>query len=278
MIKTTSFAPPRPPRKQRQSQRVSGSSVAETPITTVRPPQSSSSRSNAKILTSVRRSSVPDLPTIPVPAKSAKSKTAQVTAPQEMTLDFDFEVAAPVSRPAKEAETPIVSKTKTAKTKAVASTPPKAAAPPVRSSESKVTAKQAEAVKESIAEPVSEATAPAPKKKAAPKAKRVRVPENLAEQYGAKLSKRVESGITDVPTEDTPKKRLNKAEREARKQLLRPDEGLIERLQRAANLIPAKKVVKPKGWKFECGRCGRTTYFQTPSADICVCGAIAVKD
>jgi hypothetical protein len=111
----------------------------------------------------------------------------------------------------------------------------------------------------------------------APRTKKAAIPENLAEQYGAKLSKRVESGKVDVPVADAPKKRLTKAEREARKQLLRPDEGLMERLQRATPVVTAKKVAKPRGWRFECGRCGRVLHFQTPGA-LCECGAIAVKD
>lgn len=110
-----------------------------------------------------------------------------------------------------------------------------------------------------------------------PRVKRAIVPTNLAEQYGAKQSRRVESGQIEAPEVETPKKRLTKVEREARKQISRVDEGLLERLARAQAIIPAKKVAKPRGWRFECGRCGTVSHFETP-VELCNCGAIAVKE
>jgi hypothetical protein len=107
--------------------------------------------------------------------------------------------------------------------------------------------------------------------------KRAIVPTNLAEQYGAKVSRRVESGKVEAPEVDAPKKRLTKVEREARNQLLRVDEGLLERLARAQAIIPAKRAPKPRGWRFDCGRCGAVSHFEAP-VELCACGAIAVKN
>ena len=111
------------------------------------------------------------------------------------------------------------------------------------------------------------------------KSKRPRVPVNLAEQYGQSLSKRVENGVENTPVEtDSPKKRLSRAERAARRELMNPDEDLMARLQRAHSIIPTVKAEKrPRGWRFDCGRCGQTSYFQTGGA-ICGCGALAIKD
>lgn len=122
---------------------------------------------------------------------------------------------------------------------------------------------------------------PAPKKMATEpkKSKRAKVPANLAEQYGQSLSKRVENGIEDTAGEnDSPKKRLNRAERQARRELMNPNDDLMARLQRAHSIIPTAKTEKrPRGWRFDCGRCGQTSFFQTSGA-ICKCGALAIKE
>jgi len=122
--------------------------------------------------------------------------------------------------------------------------------------------------------PAAEKVPPAPTKK-----RRVKVPENLAEQYGQSLSKRAESGVElPVPEDEAPKKRLNRAERAARRELMNPDDDLRARLARAHSAIPSAKPEKrPRGWRFDCGRCGQTSFFQTPGA-ICGCGALAIKD
>jgi hypothetical protein len=97
------------------------------------------------------------------------------------------------------------------------------------------------------------ATVTAPKK-----GKRARVPANLAEQYGQNLSKRVENGVEAASDEDeSPKKRLSRAERAARREL--------------------RTEKRPRGWRFDCGRCGQTSYFQTSGA-LCNCGALALKE
>ena len=111
------------------------------------------------------------------------------------------------------------------------------------------------------------------------RAKRAKVPVNLAEQYGQSLSKRVEGGVeSPVAEEETPKKRLNRAERAARRELMNPDDDLRARLQRAQSVVLSAKTEKrPRGWRFNCGRCGRTSYFETPGA-LCSCGALAIKE
>ncbi len=113
----------------------------------------------------------------------------------------------------------------------------------------------------------------------AKKSRRPRVPANLAEQYGQNVSKRVENGAEAVPMEEeAPKKRRSRAETAARREMMVPDDDLRARLLRAQNIVPARKTEKrPVGWRFDCGRCGRTSYFQTGGA-LCACGALAIKE
>ncbi|PQV64310.1 hypothetical protein B1R32_106156 [Abditibacterium utsteinense] len=108
------------------------------------------------------------------------------------------------------------------------------------------------------------------------KAKKVRVPKDLAAQYGEKISDRPAS-LSIEP--ESPKKRLTKVERQARRDLIKPSEGLMERLARANQISLRKPPSEPrgKGWKFACGRCGAISYFQTPGG-LCTCGTIAVKE
>ncbi len=109
------------------------------------------------------------------------------------------------------------------------------------------------------------------------KARKPRVPKDLATQYGEKTTTRSE--IAPPLEAESPKKRLSKTEREARRALIKPSEGLLERLARASQITPQKSKAAPrgKGWKFECGRCGATSYFETPGG-LCGCGTIAVKE
>ena len=125
---------------------------------------------------------------------------------------------------------------------------------------------------------------PAPKVAAPPieaakaevKARKPRTPKDLGTQYGAKTSARPEIAPLEI---EAPKKRLSRTEREARRALIKPNEGLLERLARASQISAAKPKSEPrgKGWKFACGRCGATSYFQTPGG-LCACGTIAVKE
>lgn len=109
------------------------------------------------------------------------------------------------------------------------------------------------------------------------KARKPRVPKDLATQYGEKTTTRSE--IVPPVAAESPKKRLSKTEREARRALIKPSEGLLERLARANQVSNRKPIAAPrgKGWKFECGRCGATSYFETPGG-LCGCGTIAVKE
>ena len=119
---------------------------------------------------------------------------------------------------------------------------------------------------------------PAPIEAAKPelKARKVRAPKDFAAQYGEKV---VERAAVPVLETETPKKRLNKEQRAARRELIKPDEGLLARLARASQVSSIKPRSEPrgKGWKFQCGRCGQTSYFPVPAA-LCDCGAIAIKD
>ncbi len=108
------------------------------------------------------------------------------------------------------------------------------------------------------------------------KAKRARVPKDLAAQYGEKAVTRAVAAPVEA---EIAKKRLSKAERQARRDLIKPSEGLMERLARANQITARKPKAEPrgKGWKFVCGRCGTTSYFETPGG-LCACGTIALKE
>ncbi len=116
-----------------------------------------------------------------------------------------------------------------------------------------------------------------PQSVAAVKAKKVRVPKDLAAQYGEKTA--IRPAVPLALEVEAPKKRLNKTERQARRDLMKPSESLMERLARANQITARKPASEPrgKGWKFQCGRCGATSYFQTPGG-LCACGTIAIKE
>lgn len=125
----------------------------------------------------------------------------------------------------------------------------------------------------------SAGTAETPVKTSPTKAKssrRSRVPDNLAEQYGQNLSRRP----AEPPPTASPRKRRTAAEREQRRQLMAPDPGLLQRLARVNDAASksAKRVPRPRGWQFHCGRCGTRTGFQTPAGLCPGCGAIAVRE
>lgn len=109
----------------------------------------------------------------------------------------------------------------------------------------------------------------------APRIKRSRAPKDLAAQYGAAPETDVAPRV--VAEKNVPRKRLTRAAKEARSQMLRPDDDVLQRLQQANAVEVKKPASRGRGWEFECGCCGRTTRFQTPAA-ICECGAIAVKE
>ncbi len=109
----------------------------------------------------------------------------------------------------------------------------------------------------------------------APKIKRSRVPKDLALQYGASPESDVAPRV--VAEKPAPRKRLTREAKAARSQMLRPDDGVLQRLQQANAIEVKKPASRGRGWEFECGRCGRISCFQTPGA-ICACGAIAVRE
>jgi len=196
-----------------------------------------------------RSSASPAPEIVTAPASPAKRAPRRAAAPAQDSLDLFDESNAPEEKAV--APVPIETKAQ-GKPKAA----PVAAPAPVQTPEA------------TLAKPA------APAKK-----RRVKIPVNLAEQYGQSLSKRVETGaVVSAPEEETPRKRLNRAERQARRELMNPDDDLRARLERAHNAVPsAPKEKRPRGWRFDCGRCGQTSFFQTTGA-ICSCGALAIKD
>lgn len=269
MIKTVSFAPPRSARAAakvaikssskpanvqpvRAAETASGDvAVASRPAKTQPAPLASGS------------SPKPEPTTDAVPARRraatktpAETTSAQVSAPEAAS---DRKSSAPaIVAPATKAlakraarnsngaapETEVEAKTE-AETKIVAETDAASAAPDA-------------------------ATAPV-----APKIKRSRAPKDLAAQYGAAPETYVAPRV--VAEKPAPRKRLTRAAKEARSQMLRPDDDVLQRLQQANSIEVKKPATRGRGWEFECGRCGRITRFQTPGA-ICECGAIAVRE
>ena len=268
MIKTTSFAPPRLAQ--------SGSN-----------PSSKLAARQKAIKAAKARASAPPPPTAslfaapaPLPEISAAQarELMQNSAPKPKTR-----VAAPqtiVSTPSPTIQNTTSVFTMTAASKPAKTAPktpkPKAEAAPTPAA----TLPFGDPVVSSPDVPAPVLVVPTPEKAAATakKAKRARVPVNLAEQYGQNISKRVENGIEDVVEEDAPKKRLSRTERAARRELMNPDDDLMARLHRAHNAVPSAKPEKrQRGWRFDCGRCGQTSYFQTTGA-LCRCGALAIKE
>lgn len=265
MIKTTSFAPPRArsgathaaSRTLRASSRKS-LSAGETPVAKVR---------------SLSQSA--QTPTAKMPRPFAKKVAPDASQPN-LFEDVEIEpVQVPVSTkiPAKtEAVRTAKAKIVTAKMQSVPETSPKEIK--VASATSKI-----EVVPPEIALKIEAAPkAKAKPKSVNPRAKRAKVPDNLAEQYGAKVAKRAEMPEIVVLEPETPKRRLTKTERQARRDLMKPDD-VLARLQAAQNIplrqMPVEK--REKGWKFQCGRCGTTSYFQTPGG-VCECGALAIRE
>lgn len=272
MIKTTSFAVPRAPQTS--------------------PDSKSRARQHAIKAAKTRAPAVPSMaslfaPPAPVPEISAAQARAIIRETTPKSRANTKAVAAPVaiastvSRPVPEIETIMPSTSPAPKN--IARTTKRKESAPVKLLTPAVVAPQVETDPITVTVPAVEMVVVevAPKKSTSEpkKSRRPRVPTNFAEQYGQSLSKRVENGIEAPPAEDdSPKKRLNRAERQARRELMNPDDDLLARLQRAHNTIPTVKTEKrPRGWRFDCGRCGQTSFFQTGGA-ICKCGALAIKD
>ncbi len=260
MIKTVSFAPPRGSgsRTSSKSHAKVGAQIGSqtnakvVSVETLRPQARAASGSPTKM-----------------PAKSPKP-TAQTSLELLFDAPDEPEIAAPV------VSTPVIAP-KVAK-KSVKTAPN----PMASKGAATTTPPEARIETKAVAAPIPVPVAPTPAPKAAEikkgelKAKRVRVPKDLAAQYGEKTVVRVAAAPVEA---EIVKKRLTKSERLARHELIKPSEDLIARLARLNEIGARKPKTEPrgKGWKFVCGRCGITSYFETPGG-LCSCGTIAIKE
>lgn len=256
MIKTVSFAPPRA---------ASSRSAAKAPASPRKTsPRAASGSPSPQIALefSPLETPAPQVARKAPKTQAPKAEVAKVEAPKvpsAATKTAKAEVAAPKAAPAAPTTKAVTAKAPAAKTKAAKVEPAAPQAAPL-----------AEAP--AVAKPAATKT-----ETGKLKGKRAYAPKDLAAQYGEKVVER--PNAVPVLEAIAPKKRLSKVEREARRQLIKPDEGLRERLARATQITFKKPKSEPrgKGWKFECGRCGSTSYFQTPGG-VCACGTIAVKE
>ena len=283
MIKTTSFAPPRA-----RNPRASGRKVAALRATNTLAP--------ARALAPATQTATEKMPRQSSKKTASPSETAQFSLFGEEESEIPAPVAEKVAakapktviEPAEiEAKIPeIEGKARKTETKSATI---KAKAPIIEQKAPKIEAKtpkieaktpkvEAETDKSEAKTPKIEAEAPKKAKSTTPRVKRVKIPDNLGAQYGESLSKRAENGEIPVLEPETPKKRLTKVARQARRDLMRPDD-VMARLKRLNDLPVRKAPVekREKGWKFECGRCAKVSYFQTPGG-ICDCGALAIKE
>ncbi|BCM90465.1 hypothetical protein IAD21_02318 [Abditibacteriota bacterium] len=267
MIKTTSFAPSRPAQTVSNSSSRSRQHVikaARTRAAAQAQPNLGALFAAPTPVPEISAAQAREILQSSAPKPKSKTKAAPIPATPIASLPSSrIETTMPSTSPASP-KTP-----RTTKSKAPTLVPlpaPVVVAPPAKVAPIEVVAPGAEP-------PTPQKAAPAVKK-----SRRPRVPVNLAEQYGQSLSKRVESGIETVVEDESPKKRLSRAERQARRELMSPDDDLLARLHRVHNAVPtAKPEKRPRGWRFDCGRCGQTSYFQTTGA-ICKCGALAIKE
>ena len=270
MIKTVSFAPSR---SARAATKVAGKSSSKA--ATAQPARAPQAASDV----------------VSVAEKPAKTQLAPTTSGSSSKSANGAETA-PTRRRAV-VETPIAPVEKTVvKTRAAKVAPAKSAeseavlcesVAPAKKAPAKRTARKSEDValdfsdetEVEIEAPVSATPAAATAPVVAPRIKKVRAPKDLAAQYGATPDSEVVPRV--VAEKAAPRKRLTRAAKEARSQMLRPDDGVLQRLQQANAIEVKKPASRGRGWEFECGRCGRISRFQTPGA-ICECGAIAVRE
>ena len=240
MIKTVSFAPPRA--NSRSSAKASTAQpIAVAAVEAPRPTNESAASGR-----------------LPIPPKAKKaSAKSSAKAPAQVSLDLFFDAP----------EEPNISAVSVETKKPIAKS---------QATSARATKNEEPVAAESTKNQAQSEGKVAVKAKAEVKAKKVRVPKDLAAQYGEKT---VERPVITPLEPDAPKKRLSKAERQARHDLMKPSEGLMERLARANQISLRKPASEPrgKGWKFACGRCGAISYFQTPCG-LCACGTIAVKE
>lgn len=143
---------------------------------------------------------------------------------------------------------------------------------PTENSTKNVKSGKAEAVV-SVVETTVSAIAIAP----TTRAKRSRVPKDFAEKYSTPQKER--KVIAPFPVV-AKKARKTADERAKIRQLMMPDDDLIQRLARSQTLSTKVKVAPQrhtKNWESRCGKCGTTTTFSTPAALCGKCGAITVR-
>ncbi len=121
------------------------------------------------------------------------------------------------------------------------------------------------------------------------KAKRMRVPKDLAAQYGeSEKQKRV------VENSETKRARRDAALRQKMRDAMEVDDDLIARLRRAGMIggseaesqnghstrgIAGSRVMRrPRKWEARCGKCGGKSLFKTQAGLCAKCGAIMVRE
>lgn len=107
------------------------------------------------------------------------------------------------------------------------------------------------------------------------KAKRTRVPKDFAQTYGENVKERK----VELPTKER-RARKTAQQREQLRQLIAPDESILQRLSRVQSTIPKPQRISPrrtKKWESRCGKCGVVTTFTTNASLCSRCGAIAVR-
>lgn len=112
------------------------------------------------------------------------------------------------------------------------------------------------------------------------KARRTRVPADLAAQYGEKVNSKAQERavVSDAPKARRP--RRNAADKAKLQELLRPDDDILARLARANSIGATKKRApsrRSKTWKARCGRCGTACECAVPAALCTKCGAILMR-
>lgn len=107
------------------------------------------------------------------------------------------------------------------------------------------------------------------------KARRPRVPKDLATTYGENVKERAE--IVPIKVR---RARKTAQQREQRRALMTPDDDILQRLARSHTVSTSiKRAPKrhSKKWESRCGKCGVVTAFETNAALCSRCGAIAVR-
>jgi hypothetical protein len=180
----------------------------------------------------------------------------------------------------KTTETKRVSPAKTARAAKAPAAKTASAKTAKTSTNTKASASQA-STRKTASKPAKTASAPHNSSVREIRAKRARVPADLAQQYGEKAARKKRP-----PTESAAarKARRNAEERAKLRQLMTPDEELLKRLAQLRGETSngnghAKRSSsrRSRSWESRCGKCGTLGTFQTQAALCTKCGAIAVR-